>query len=77
MNRIVVLIPLVNMVGAVAIYFYFSFIMPSHEIAAEIPGYFSPLFAVIGTAVLCLSGVRLALLHFFCSFFDKNTIKQA
>ena len=23
------------------------------------------------------SGVRLALLHFFCRFFDKNTIKQA
>jgi len=56
MNRIILLIPLVNMVGAVAIYFYFSFIQPTHETVAEIPGYFSPLFAAIGTAVLCLFG---------------------
>ncbi len=38
MNRIIVLIPLVNMAGAAAIYFYFAFIMPAHEIAAEVPG---------------------------------------
>ncbi|MBC8440552.1 MAG: HAMP domain-containing protein [Deltaproteobacteria bacterium] len=77
MNRIVILIPLVNMVGAVAIYFYFSFIMPAHEIAADIPGYFSPSFAAVGTAVLCLLGIlsfRRSLRSIFDVAFDKIRI---
>jgi len=77
MNRIVVLIPLVNMVGAVAIYFYFSFVQPAHEVAADIPGYFPPLFAGIGTAVLCLLGLSLfrrSLTSMFDVAFDKIQI---
>ncbi|MBU1340755.1 MAG: HAMP domain-containing protein [Proteobacteria bacterium] len=57
MNRITVLIPLVNMLGAVAIYFYFSFILPAYELGVDIPAYFSPLFTAIGTVLLCLLGV--------------------
>jgi class 3 adenylate cyclase len=56
MNRIIFLIPLVNAIGAAAIYFYFSFILPSPAIATDVPGYFPPLFAAMGTAVLCLLG---------------------
>jgi len=65
------------MVGAMATYFYFSFIMPAHEIAVDIPGYFSPLFAAIGTAVLCLLGVlsfRRSLKSIFDVAFDKIQI---
>ncbi len=77
MNRIVVLIPLINMLGAMATYFYFSFILTPHEISADIPGYFSPLFAAIGTAVLCLLGVlsfRRSLRSIFDVAFDKIQI---
>lgn len=77
MNRIIVLTPLVNMVGAVAIYFYFSFIQPTHETAAEIPGYFSPVFAAMGTAVLCLFGIlffRRSLKSMFDVAFNKIPI---
>jgi len=77
MNRIMVLTPLVNMVGAMAIYFYFSFIQTTYETAAEIPGYFSPLFAAIGTAVLCLFGIlffRRSLKSMFDVAFDKIQI---
>ena len=58
MNRIVFLIPLVNTFGAVAVYFYFSFILPSQE-TAGIPDYFTPLFSAIGTMILCLFGFLL------------------
>lgn len=79
MNRIMVLTPLVNMVGAIAIYFYFSFIQTTYETAAEIPGYFSPLFAAIGTAVLCLFGIlffRRSLNSMFDVAFGKIQIQS-
>ena len=79
MNRIIVLTPLINTMGATAIYFYFSFILPSWEIETEIPGYFSPLFAAIGTAVLCLFGVllfRRSLKSMFDMAFEKIKINS-
>jgi adenylate cyclase len=79
LNRITILTPLINTMGAVAIYFYFSFILPSWEIGAEIPGYFSPLFAAIGTAVLCLLGFlffRRSLKSMFDVAFDKIQINS-
>jgi len=51
--------------------------MPAHEISVDIPGYFSPLFAAIGTAVLCLLGVlsfRPSLRSIFDVAFDKIQI---
>ena len=77
MNRIIILTPLVNAIGAVAIYFYFSFILPSNEIADNIPDYFSPLFSAIGTVMLCLFGVlffRRSLKNIFEVAFDKIQI---
>ncbi len=59
MRKIAILTPLVNMVGAVTIYFYFSFILPSYTVGVDIPGYYPPLFAAIGTAFLCLIGFTL------------------
>jgi HAMP domain-containing protein len=44
------------MVGAVIIYLYFHFILPVYTITIDIPGYYPPLFAAIGTALLCLVG---------------------
>ena len=52
MNRIFVLIPLVNMLGAVGTYIYLAFILPDSAVSADIPAYFSPLFFVTGSAVL-------------------------
>lgn len=52
MKRITVLLPLINIIGAVATYFYFSFILDSGGIQENIPAYYSPLFFAIGTAVL-------------------------
>lgn len=54
MNRIFVLIPLVNMLGAVGTYVYLAFILPVSEVNADIPAYFPPLFFVTGSAVLAL-----------------------
>ncbi|MBT3387392.1 MAG: HAMP domain-containing protein [Desulfobacula sp.] len=77
MNRIILLTPLVNGLGAVAIYFYFSFILPSHEMMGDIPAYFSPLFTAIGTVVLCLIGLlffRKSLRNMFDVALDKTQI---
>ncbi len=52
MKRISVLLPLINSIGAVSTYFYFSFVLDSGVVQAHIPGYYSPLFFVIGTVVL-------------------------
>jgi len=74
-----ILIPLVNTAGAVAIYFYFSFILPSQEMVGDIPGYFSPLFSTIGTALLCLFGIllfRKSLKNMFEVAFDKIQINS-
>ena len=54
MKRISVLLPLINIIGAVFTYFYFSFILKSGGGQADIPAFFSPLFFVIGTAFLVL-----------------------
>ncbi|MBW2237442.1 MAG: adenylate/guanylate cyclase domain-containing protein [Deltaproteobacteria bacterium] len=55
MKRITVLLPLVNIIGAILTYFYFSFILKSGGVREHIPAYYSPLFFVIGTAVLVFS----------------------
>ncbi len=77
MNRVLILTPLVNSVGAVASYFYFSFILPSNEIVGDIPNYFAPLFMAIGTLMLCLFGFllfRRSLKNMFEVAFDKTQI---
>lgn len=56
MKRIIFLIPLVSVVGATAIYLYFSFILPGYTVEIDIPGFYSPLFAATGTFFLCLIG---------------------
>ena len=79
MNRIYSLISLVNTMGAVAIYFYFSFILPPYKVEAAIPGYFSPLFAAIGTVALCLLGFflfRSSSRSMFDVAYDKIKIKS-
>jgi len=79
MNRIMMLTPLVNGLGAVAIYFYFSFILPSHETMGDIPDYFPPLFFANGTVVLCLIGLlffRRSLRNMFDVAFDKIKINS-
>jgi class 3 adenylate cyclase/HAMP domain-containing protein len=57
MKRINVLIPLVNLAGAVLTYLYFSFILEHRGVNGDIPAYYSPLFFVIATAVLTFSYV--------------------
>ena len=52
MRRIKVLLPLVNIIGAVATYFYFSFILKSVSHPEHIPSYYPPLFFAGGTAAL-------------------------
>jgi adenylate cyclase len=55
MKQIRVLISFVNIVGAIATYVYFSFILESGAVSENISPYFHPLFFVIATAVLCFS----------------------
>ncbi|MCK5542767.1 MAG: hypothetical protein KAI40_08730 [Desulfobacterales bacterium] len=52
MKKINVLIPLVNMLGAVSTYIYFSFIWDSGTVQENIPAYYRTLFFVIGFTVL-------------------------
>ncbi len=52
MKRITVLLPILNIIGAVVTYLYFSFILNASGYQENIPAYFSPLFFVIGTAFL-------------------------
>ncbi|MDX2512398.1 MAG: adenylate/guanylate cyclase domain-containing protein [Desulfobacterales bacterium] len=52
MKRITVLVPLINIIGAVSTYLYFSFVLGSGGAQENIPGYYPPLFFVVGTAVL-------------------------
>jgi len=79
MNRISVLTPLVNMIGAVSTYVYLVHILPVSEFADDIPGYYSPLFAAIGTVVLCLFGFlayRPSSKSMFDVAFEKIQIKS-
>ncbi|MCD4743725.1 MAG: HAMP domain-containing protein [Desulfobacteraceae bacterium] len=55
MKKINVLIPLINMVGAVSTYIYFSFILEIRGIEWDVPAYYSTLFFIIATAFLTLS----------------------
>ena len=59
MSKIHIITPLVNVLGAVTIYLYFSFFLSFGEIEIDpdIPGYFRPVFATAGTIVLCLFGI--------------------
>ncbi|MCP3876368.1 MAG: adenylate/guanylate cyclase domain-containing protein [Desulfobacteraceae bacterium] len=59
MNKVTVLIPLVNIAGAMVTYFYFSIVLQFNQTSAEVPGYISPLCTIIGTAVLCVIGFLL------------------
>jgi adenylate cyclase len=52
MKRITVLLPIINIIGAVFTYLYFSFILKLGGPQENIPGYYSPLCFVIGTAIL-------------------------
>ena len=54
MKKITVLLPIINIIGAVFTYFYFSLILKSDGLHESIPDYYSPLFFVIGTAALIL-----------------------
>ncbi|MDX2451018.1 adenylate/guanylate cyclase domain-containing protein [Desulfosarcina sp.] len=54
MKRITFLLPLINIIGAVFTFLYFSLILKSGVLHENIPAYYSPLFFVIGTAVLVL-----------------------
>ncbi|MCP4717857.1 MAG: adenylate/guanylate cyclase domain-containing protein [Desulfobacteraceae bacterium] len=76
---IYIITPLVNALGAVAIYLYFSFILPSGEIDPGIPGYFSPVFAAVGTIALCLFGLflfRSSMNAMFDVAYDRIKIKS-
>ncbi len=55
MKRINVLLPLINVIGAVSTYFYFAFILEAGHIKEDIPAYFSPLFFIISTAIMVIS----------------------
>ena len=52
MKRIKFLLPAINIIGAVATYFYYSFILEPGGVQENIPAYYPPLFFAIGTAVL-------------------------
>jgi adenylate cyclase len=54
MKKITVLLPLINILGALITFIYFSFILDSGDIQTNIPSYYSPLFFIIGTSVLGL-----------------------
>ena len=54
MKKITVLLPIINIIGAVFTYLYFSLILESGGFHENIPAYYSQLFFVIGTAVLVL-----------------------
>lgn len=52
MKKITILLPIINIIGAVFTYFYFSLILKTRVLQENIPAYYSPLFFVIGTAFL-------------------------
>ena len=52
MQRITVLVPMINIVGAVFTYVYFAYITGFRDVKSTLPGYYSPLFFVIGTVFL-------------------------
>lgn len=54
MKKIAVLLPIINIIGAVLTYLYFSLILKSNVLHENVPDYYSPLFFVVGTAVLIL-----------------------
>jgi len=52
MKKITVLVPVINSIGALFTFLYFSLILESGWFQENIPAYYSPLFCVIGTVVL-------------------------
>jgi adenylate cyclase len=54
MKKITVLLPTINIIGAVFTYLYFTFILESGGLHERVPAYYSPLFFVVGTAILVL-----------------------
>jgi len=52
MRRITFLLPLINVIGAVFTYVYFSSILGPGYASGAVPTYYSPLYFVIGTALL-------------------------
>ncbi|MDA3917869.1 MAG: adenylate/guanylate cyclase domain-containing protein [Deltaproteobacteria bacterium] len=54
MKNLSFLLPLINIIGATATYFYFVFILDSGVATENIPVYYSPLFFIAGTACLVI-----------------------
>jgi len=54
MKKIRILLPMVNVVGAIFTYAYFTWILETGVQQESIPSYFSPLFFMVGTAFLVL-----------------------
>jgi len=52
MRRITFLLPLINVIGATFTYVYFSSILELRYVKSVIPSYYSPLYFVVGTALL-------------------------
>lgn len=83
MKRITFLLPLINILGAVITYLYFSVILDFRVVKTEIPTYYSPLFFVIGTVVLVMTfnlGSRKSVRELFAiAYGDKKieTLEEA
>ena len=54
MKKIGLLLPLINIIGAVTTFTYFHVIMDSSVVAQNIPKFYSPLFFLIATAVIMI-----------------------
>ena len=52
MQRITILLPLVNSIGATITYLYFYLIIDVNRHSSSVPAYYSPLFFLVGTFVL-------------------------
>lgn len=55
MRKITIMLPLINVIGATFTYVYFSSILELRYVKSTIPSYYSPLYFIIGTALLILT----------------------
>ena len=78
MKRITVLVPVINIVGAVFTYVYFTYILEFRDVKTDIPGYYSPLFFVIGTVFLVFTfnlGSRKSVRELFAIAYGDTDIR--
>ena len=59
MKKIGLILPLINIIGAVTAFIYFHFIVDSSAVSQNTPKFYSPLFFIIATAVIMIPTITL------------------